>query len=189
MFLQFVSISPSIFKYKENSFISTLIFEPALLARLPWHVELIAVERQIADHHAAAFQPSVGASVTDSGVETKKIIAVEFSIHPCCLGTIVPKYLHDDSHDENHYMIRNTFQKDVYYDLECRIHFTINAQVRTNQHTHLNEYLQQDQSLINRLLPVQFRKAQPPSTSVADSPVLGQIWPFLAKKTNFYGSK
>ena len=82
MFLQFVSIPPSIFKYKENSFISTLIFEPALLARLPWHVELIVVERQIADHHAAAFQPSVGASVTDSGVETKKIIAgVEFSIH------------------------------------------------------------------------------------------------------------
>ena len=75
MFLQFVSIPPSIFKYKENSFISTLIFEPALLARLPWHVELIVVERQIADHHAAAFQPSVGASVTDSGVEKKKIIA------------------------------------------------------------------------------------------------------------------
>ena len=110
MFLQFVSIPPSIFKYKENSFISTLIFKPALLARLPWHVELIAVERQIADHHAAAFQPSAGASVTDSGVETKKIIAhVEFSIHPCCLGTIVLKYLHDDSHDENHYMIGNTF--------------------------------------------------------------------------------
>ena len=76
MFLQFVSIPPSIFKYKENSFISTLIFKPALLARLPWHVELIALERQIADHHAAAFQPSVGASVTDSGpVETNKIIA------------------------------------------------------------------------------------------------------------------
>ena len=89
MFLQFVSIPPSIFKYKENSFISTLIFEPALLARLPWHVELIAVERQIADHHAAAFPPSAAASVTDSGVEIKKIIAgVETQSHPCCEGEV-----------------------------------------------------------------------------------------------------
>ena len=49
----------------------------------------------MADHHAAAFQPSVGASVTDSGVETKKIIAgVEFSIHVV---------------DENLYMVGNTF--------------------------------------------------------------------------------
>ena len=110
IFLQLVSISPSIFKYKENSFISTLIFKPALLARLPWHVELIAVERQIADHHAAAFQPSAGASVTDSGVEIKKIIAhPESQSHPCCEGTVVLKYLYDDSHDENHYMIGNTF--------------------------------------------------------------------------------
>ena len=108
--------------------------------------------------------------MTDSGVETKKIIAhVEFSIHPCCVGTVVLKYLHDDSHDENHYMVGNIFQKGVYYDLECRIHFTINAQVRTNQHTHLNEYLQRDQFLINRLLPVQFRKVQPLGTSVPDS--------------------
>ena len=62
-----------------------------------------------------------------------------------------------------------TRSEGVYYDLECRIHFTINAQVRTNQHTHLNEYFQRDQFLINRLLPVQFRKVQPSGTSVADS--------------------
>ena len=165
MFLQFVSISPSIFKYKENSFISTLIFEPALLARLPWHVELIVVERQIADHHAAAF--NLRQSICD-------LLWSRNKEDNCIRRISEPSMLQRWSSFIMTAIMKITTwsgarSKGFFYELECRIHFTINAQVRTNQHAHLNEFLQRDQFLINRLLPVQFMKVQPSGTSVADS--------------------